>query len=153
QCGGRAVVRAQNPHTPYSFASLYREGAKRMGGGFDVPGTRVGMSRKSRAKGARCEREIVALHKEMGVHAEKVPLSGAARYQGGAHDIDVYAFGKDAAPLVTEVKARANGEGFVTLERWLGENDALFLRRDRAAPLVLLPWDIWQRLLSSGRGR
>jgi hypothetical protein len=36
---------------------------------------------------------------------KRVPLSGAARYQGGCHDVDVYAFGKDAAPLVAEVKA------------------------------------------------
>jgi hypothetical protein len=82
------------------------------------------------------------------VHAERVPLSGAARYQGGCHDVDVYAFGKDAAPLVAEVKARANGEGFATLERWLGENDALFLRRDRAEPIVVLPWRVWVRFLT-----
>jgi hypothetical protein len=37
------------------------------------------------------------------------------------------------------VKARANGESFATLERWLGDADALFLRRDRASPIVVLP--------------
>jgi hypothetical protein len=47
---------------------------------------------------------------------------------------NVYAFGLDAAPLVCEVKARKSGEGFMTLERWLGDADALFLRRDRAEP-------------------
>jgi Holliday junction resolvase len=108
------------------------------------------MSRASRDKGARRERELVSLHQALGIHAERVPLSGAARYQGGGHDVDVYAFGKDAAPLVTEVRARANGEGFATLERWLGENDALFLRRDRAEPVVVLPWRIWARLLGHG---
>jgi hypothetical protein len=41
------------------------------------------------------------------------------------------------------VKARGNGEGFATLERWLGDNDALFLRRDRAEPVIVLPWRIW----------
>lgn len=58
---------------------------------------------------------------------------------------DVYAFGPDGAPLVCEVKA--SGEGFATLERWLGESDALFLRRDRTDPLVVLPWRVWTRLV------
>ena len=48
--------------------------------------------------------------------------------------------GRDTAPLVAEVKARKNGSGFTQLEKWLSEYDVLFLRRDRADPLVLLPW-------------
>lgn len=103
----------------------------------------------ARDKGARVERELVALHQALGVHAEKVPLSGATRYQGNGADVDVYALGRDAAPLVCEVKARANGEGFAIIERWLGENDALFLRRNRANPLVLVPWSTWTRLLGA----
>jgi hypothetical protein len=70
-----------------------------------------------------------------------------AQYQGNGSDVDVYAFGPDAAPLVCEVKARGNGEGFAMVDRWLGDNDILFLRRDRAEPLVVLPWSIWARLL------
>ena len=105
--------------------------------------------RRSRDKGCRAEREIVNLHRALGVHAERVPLSGAAggRFSG---DVDVYALGRDEGPLVTEVKARKSGAGFVTLEKWLGENDAIFLRRDRAEPLVVLPWATWTRLV---RGR
>ena len=80
------------------------------------------------------------MHEALGIKAERVPLSGAARYQGNGADLDVYAFGKDNAPLVTEVKSRKSGEGFVTLERWLGDADALFVKRDRAEPMVLLPW-------------
>ncbi len=106
------------------------------------------MSAYQRRKGARLERELVELHRGLGVHAERVPLSGAMKYQGGGHDIDVYALGRDTPPLVTEVKGRANGAGFKTLERWLGENDALFLRRDHAEPLVLLPWPVWLPLLA-----
>jgi hypothetical protein len=83
----------------------------------------------------------------LGAKAKRVPLSGAARYQGNRSDVDVYAFGPDAAPLVCEVKARSNGEGFATLERWLGDADALFLRRDRAEPLVVLPWRVWARMV------
>jgi len=39
----------------------------------------------------------------------------------------------------------------VQLERWLGENDLLFLRRDHAEPLVLLPWRVWAALLAKVR--
>jgi len=33
------------------------------------------------------------------------------------------------------------------LKRGLGDADALFLRRDRADPLVVLPWATWARLV------
>ena len=103
---------------------------------------------RHRQKGNRAEREIVQLHRDMGIHAERVPLSGASRYRDNGADVDIYAFGKDEAPLVAEVKARATGEGFAMLERWLAEYDILFLRRDRAHPLVLLPWSTWKRLIN-----
>jgi Holliday junction resolvase len=106
------------------------------------------MGRLSRQKGARVEREIVGLHVALGVKAERVPLSGAARYRGNGGDVDVYALGPSAAPLIGEVKSRASGEGFTTLEKWLGENDALFLRRNRAEPLVVLPLRSWARILT-----
>lgn len=104
------------------------------------------MGKPSRDKGARVEREIVDRHKAIGIPAERVPLSGAAggRYSG---DIDIPLWGADRPSLVAEVKARASGSGFVTLERWLGENDLIFLRRDRAAPLVVLPWETYARLV------
>ena len=105
------------------------------------------MSRSQRDKGARRERELVAKHLELGVHAERVPLSGAAHYRGQDHDIDVYPFGEDAGALIAECKARASGAGFVTLEKWLAENDLLFLVRDRADPLVVIPWRVWELIL------
>jgi hypothetical protein len=79
---------------------------------------------RHRRKGDRCEREIVALH---------------------------LALGREECPLVWECKSRKAGGGFVQLERWLGENDLLFLRRDHAEPLVLLPWRVWARLLAKVR--
>lgn len=104
------------------------------------------MGKPSRDKGARREREIVAKHTAIGIRAERVPLSGAVKYQGGGHDVDVYPAGREA-PLVTEVKARGNGSGFKTITDWLGENDALFLMADRSEPLAVVPWRVWSELM------
>jgi Holliday junction resolvase len=99
-----------------------------------------------RRKGDRIEREIVARHGVMGIHAERYPLSGASRFRGSGHDIDIYLFGADNAPLTAEVKARKSGAGFATLESWLGDYDALFLRKDGADPMVVIPWRVWAQL-------
>ena len=104
-----------------------------------------------RRKGVRIEREIIDRHKALGIFAERYPLSGASRFRGSGHDVDIYLFGRDEAPAVAEVKARRNGSGFATLERWLAEYDALFLRRNNADPLVLLPWRIWTRIIERAR--
>lgn len=79
-----------------------------------------------------------------------MPLSGAQRYQGDGSDVDIYPFGPDEAPICCEVKAWPNGEGFATLERRLGEADALFLRRNHVEPLMLLPWRTWAGLVRRG---
>jgi hypothetical protein len=55
------------------------------------------------------------------------------------------------AALVAEVKSRKNGSGFTLLEKWLGDYQALFLRRNRADPLVVLPWSTWVTLLEKVR--
>jgi len=93
------------------------------------------------------ERELVALHRALGIHAERYPLSGASRFRGSGHDIDVYLFGRDEAPAVAEVKARKASAGFATIEKWLAEFDALFLKRNHADPLIVLPWRTWVSLL------
>jgi len=67
------------------------------------------MGRMQRDKGARIEREIVELHRGLGLLAERVMLSGASRYQGA--DVDVY-LSPDGPPLRGKVKARINGGGF-----------------------------------------
>ena len=97
------------------------------------------MAHASKRKGSRIEREVVNLHREAGIPAERVPLSGAA---GGSFAGDL----RIGEVLTAEVKARGNGAGFKTLERWLGENDMLFLRRDRAAPLVVMTFDTYLKL-------
>ena len=102
---------------------------------------------KHRTKGNRVEREIVELHLSIGVHAERIPLSGASRYQDNGADVDVYAFGVSECPLRSEVKARKGGGGFRLLDRWLGTNDVLFLRADRSDALAVLPWRVYAGLL------
>ena len=63
---------------------------------------RAGGSRH-RKKGDRTEREIVQLHRSIGVHAERYPLSGASRFRDSGHDLDLYIDGRDAAPSIAEV--------------------------------------------------
>ena len=84
---------------------------------------------KHRQKGDRVEREIITLHKAINIDAERYPMSGATHFRGSGHDIDVYALGREQAPLVAEVKARKTVAGFTTLENWLGVYDVLFLKR------------------------
>ena len=99
------------------------------------------MGKMSRDKGLRRERAIVDVHRKCGIHAERVPLSGALRYRGNDADVDLYVRG--ALPLKAEVKARGDGAGFKTLLRWLGSKDALVLVQDRTMPLVVVRLDIW----------
>jgi hypothetical protein len=130
--------------------------------GLDLPATPVAprkprgrpgpVSASGRAKkGGRVEREIVALIRDLGVPCRKVPLSGALANQLGADfagDVKAWIFGPDLDPLTLEVKARAGGAGFMTLERWLGSCDALVLKRNGAAPMVALPWHVWARIVA-----
>ena len=97
--------------------------------------------RRSRNKGARVEREIVALHQALGVEAERVPLSGAA---GGSYTGDVIVDKRYRA----EVKARKDGGGFALIERWLEGNDMLIVKSDRKEPLVVLPWSTYGQLIT-----
>ena len=110
------------------------------------------MGKASKTKGARIERELVNRHRAAGITAERVPLSGAHPSHPG--DVLVTVAGRT---LQCESKARAGGDGFKTLETWLGTNDVLFLKRDRQPSMVVLPWDVWlwlakQRDLENGGG-
>jgi hypothetical protein len=91
----------------------------------------------SRSKGARIEREIVALHDEIPCAAEKVSRSG---YTGS--DLVI------ADEFKAEVKARTTGKGFTLLTSWLGANDLLFLREDgKKYPMVVMPWSTYEKLI------
>jgi Holliday junction resolvase len=91
------------------------------------------MGKKSRDKGNRVERALVAALHLHGFAAERVPLSGAARGRFGG-DVSVPLLGADRR---VEVKARANGFG--RLYGWLSGADLLVLKADRKEPLVVIP--------------
>ena len=78
--------------------------------------------------------------------ADQETIDEECSYQGNGADVDVHPLPNEK-PLACEVKARRNGAGFATLEKWLGEFDALFLRRDNAEPLAVVPWRVWARLV------
>lgn len=100
--------------------------------------------RSNKIKGSRVEREIVHLHKDNNIDAKRVPLSGAV--EGYKGDIIISLPNKE---LVAEVKARKNGNGFTTIEKWLGDNDILFLKRNNVKPLVVLPFNIYVELINN----
>jgi Holliday junction resolvase len=88
--------------------------------------------KRSRDKGARMEREIVRLLQDKGRAAERIPLSGAmgGRYGG---DVSVPVLGDD-----WRIEAKCRADGFKEIYRWLEGNDALVIKADRKAPLIVL---------------
>lgn len=113
------------------------------------------MGALSRNKGNRVEREIVNLHRKMRIDAERVPLSGAQRYQGNGEDVDVYVFGRTSAPLCCQVKAYKGTRGTKGILDALNNADALFIRYDAEPgqqalpPVVVVSWATWERLVKA----
>lgn len=105
------------------------------------------MGKMSRTKGYRYEAELVRWHRDMGVKAERVPLSGGARYQGNGGDIDIHLrdlYG-ETPPLCCEAKIRAKLPK--CWRDWLGDNDAVFMRDNGGETMVLVPAATWARLV------
>ena len=92
--------------------------------------------RASKQKGYRREREVVLALREVGLDANRTPLSGAL---GGelAGDVLVKDPGRSSVERI-EVKGRK--ELPKVLEGWLGENDALVLIADRQPWRVYIPF-------------
>lgn len=90
------------------------------------------MGKASRDKGLRFERSLVHACQEVGLGAERIPLSGAA---GGSFcgDVTIPIQGQDQK---IECKSRANG--FKQLYDWLPGNYALAVKQDRADTLIVL---------------
>jgi len=100
------------------------------------------MSSSAKIKGSRVEREIRDAHLKVGIPAKKMPLSGAL---GGEYAGDLLIAGS----LRAEVKARKSGQGFAMIQKWLGDNDFLFIRENNDTPKVVMPFTIYITMLHS----
>ncbi len=91
------------------------------------------MANRSKQKGDRFERAVVALFTAAGFRACRVPLSGAA---GGefSDDVEVSWFNGETGKF--ECKSRAHG--FTQIYKWLGSATGLFVRADRKPAIVIL---------------
>jgi hypothetical protein len=85
--------------------------------------------RRSRDKGARIERAIVAALRGHDLTAEKISRTGYA-----GPDLRVRVLGQDR-----KVEVKARGHGFGQLYSWLSGSDILVIKADRAEPLVVMP--------------
>lgn len=101
------------------------------------------MASKSKAKGDRFERAIVHKLQDLGLPAVRTPLSGAVA--SFPDDIVLELEGREVR---LECKKRANGEGFKTLEKWIGAADVLVVARDRQQPFVFMRWAEYERLIA-----
>ena len=95
-------------------------------------------------KGSRVEREVLALLKEAGLEARRVPLSGSAPGYPGDLEVEVPGLGR----VLVEVKARRK----VALEAWLEGRGLLVLKPDRRPPLAVLPLEALLALIRAANG-
>lgn len=103
----------------------------------------------AKSKGSRIEREIAQKLTDAGIPSRRIVMSGAAaRYDSRlSGDVDVGLLDDGRALFKAEVKARKSGEGFTQLDKWLGDNDMLFLRRNNRSPMVYMPWAMFIELM------
>jgi Holliday junction resolvase len=97
------------------------------------------MPNRAKQKGDRLERAVTSLFNASGIKAEKVPLSGAVATHPG--DVNIWINGQK---MVLECKSRKE---FKTLYGWLENRDALVLKGDRQPALIVLPLEVFLRLL------
>jgi hypothetical protein len=100
--------------------------------------------RAPRRKGNRVEREVLALLKEAGLEARRVPLSGSAPDYPGDLEVELPGLGR----VVVEVKARKR----VGLEAWLEGRGLLVLKPDRRPPLAVMPLQALLALIRAANG-
>lgn len=98
----------------------------------------------SRSRGIGYERELVNFLKEGGLHAQRVPLSGATEYAKG--DIEVTpGYDPDANPLTGECKRKRSLPDWLT--KALGANDFAAFREDRGETLIVIRASLFRDLL------
>lgn len=101
---------------------------------------------KAKTKGRNGEHAIVNKHKALGIEAERVPLSGSL---GGKYSGDIAIPSVEHAILRCEVKSRKSDNGFAVIRNWLGESDIMFIREDYRDPLVVMPWETYEKLIKA----
>jgi hypothetical protein len=100
--------------------------------------------RAPRRKGNRVEREVLALLREAGLEARRVPLSGSAPGYPGDLEVELPGLGR----VLVEVKARKR----VGLEAWLEGRGLLVLKPDRRPPLAVMPLQALLALIRAVNG-
>lgn len=88
----------------------------------------------SRQKGDRFESSVVDQLRQAGFTAQRVPLSGAA---GGMFTGDLQ-FVSPRDYITRKIECKNRARGFGDLYKWLVDNYALCIKRDRAETLVVL---------------
>ena len=102
------------------------------------------MSSKSKRRGYQVEIYIRDKLLEVGIPCERVPLSGL---MGGKYSGDLSIPSVAESEFRAEVKARRSGEGFSVLEKWMKDNDIMFLKRNNKDPMVVLSWEAFKKLI------
>lgn len=113
--------------------------------------------KRNKERGSEVERAITHKFTDAGVPSRRVVGSGAHGRQVATleGDIQVGVYGHadirecKEQMFIAEVKSRRNGEGFATLEQWLGDDDMLILQRLRKKPWVVMPWRTATQLLET----
>lgn len=95
------------------------------------------MPNPSRQKGDRFERECVNRLKEMGLEAQRVPLSGAA---GGQFSSDIIVAGH-------KIECKTRKRAWTDLFGWLPGNHALMIKADRTDTLVVMGLETFAEML------
>lgn len=97
--------------------------------------------RSPKRKGSSFEREVVHALQDLGLAAERVPLSGAVKHPKFDHDITVPVRGHDV-----RLEAKRRKRAFATVDKMLGTNYALICRDDRSRPLVVMTLETFAEL-------
>lgn len=104
------------------------------------------MSNASRQKGDRFERQFVKEMGDMGLWAERVPLSGSA---GGSFTSDVHIHTLD--DVVIEIECKTRARAWSDLFGWLKHDKhppfALAIKADRTDTLIVMSVEDFAKLL------
>lgn len=95
------------------------------------------MPNRSREKGDRFERDCVNTLKDLGIPAERVPLSGSA---GGSFSSDLVVAGH-------KIECKTRKRAWLDLFSWLPGNKALMIKADRTETLVVMSLETFAELL------